>query len=350
MISRRDMADDLALGTRSAMRTYIVESNADNLDECLRSLTSDVQPTEDVHLFHVQASSSEFWVDRLDPRFWRFHTKVKAEQSYRALRDWVGSRQDVDWMWLPSQHLSGMWPGARPRRAYSAFIGAGMVGEDAQAQDVRVQATGRDAERLLERIKTLEEYRSAISLDGVEVDIDDPNQGTVREAVRRMGAFSATGDDLALHLRFVSGVVARYRRLVETCELKAISWETGPTGSGAIVRGGPILIRFSRRIDDLEAFADELTSCTEPFRLWGTSNTSGEVVEIEAVDLHVGQRLQFDIAHGWMRVYLRNGCCGNTVARLISNLQHRFDADLTVADPEIAKAIGMSPSAAQVIA
>jgi hypothetical protein len=347
MISRRDMADDLALGSRSPTRTYVVEADVADSEACLRELADAVEATEDVNLNKIRSEATEFWVDRLDARFWRFHTKARPEDSFRTLRDWVNSRHDLDWMWLPSQHLSGMWPGSVPRRAFSSFRGAGMVGDDEQAQDVRIQATGPDAESLLEKIRALPEYRSAISIDGVELEIEDQNYGVVREAVKRNGAFAATGDDFGLHQLFVSTAVSRYRTLLELCERKAISWQPIPEAeSGAIVQGAPVTIQFSRTIADLEAFAEELVSCAEPFRLWGTATQFEDIVEIEAVDLHVGQKLNLDVASTWMRVYLMQHSCGNVVARLISNLQHRFDADLTVSDPQIAAAIGISQTPA----
>lgn len=59
------------------------------------------------------------------------------------------------------------------------------------------------------------------------------------------------------------------------------------------------------------------------------------MVEVEAVDLHIGQRLRFDITPDWLRVYLFEGGCGNTVARLVSNLQHHFDGALSILDKEL---------------
>ena len=56
---------------------------------------------------------------------------------------------------------------------------------------------------------------------------------------------------------------------------------------------------------------------------------------MEAVDLHVGQRLRFDITTDWLRIYLFEGGCGNTVARLVSSLQHPFDGDLSIVDEEL---------------
>jgi hypothetical protein len=58
-------------------------------------------------------------------------------------------------------------------------------------------------------------------------------------------------------------------------------------------------------------------------------------MELEAVDLHVGQRLRMDIGQTWMRVYLERGAFGNTVARLVSNLQHRVDSALRLVDADL---------------
>lgn len=100
--------------------------------------------------------------------------------------------------------------------------------------------------------------------------------------------------------------------------------------------GSPITLRFSRPIPDLDYFLEQLFSAREPFRLWGLPRRFGEnLAEVEAVDLHVGQRLRFDVAAEWMRVYLFKGGCGNTVARLAANLQRHFDGALSIGDQEL---------------
>jgi hypothetical protein len=102
---------------------------------------------------------------------------------------------------------------------------------------------------------------------------------------------------------------------------------------GAQLYGAPVVLRFSRPIPDLELFLEQLFSAREPFRLWGIPQMSGDrTAEVEAVDLHVGQQLRFDVAPEWLRVYLSEGGCGNTVARLASNLQHHFDGALSIVD------------------
>lgn len=140
---------------------------------------------------------------------------------------------------------------------------------------------------------------------------------------------------VVISVAIVRRVVDRYRRFVEGAERRALRWEELPEG-GARPYGTPITFRFSRRVPDLDYFLDQLFSAREPFRLWGLPRNDGEgFAEVEAVDLHVGQRLRFDITNDWLRVYLFEGGCGNTVARLASNLQHHFDRALSIIDKEL---------------
>jgi hypothetical protein len=115
---------------------------------------------------------------------------------------------------------------------------------------------------------------------------------------------------------------------------------------GASFTGMPIGIRFSRPIPDLPAFCEELFSSRAPFRLWGQPAITEDEALVEAVDLHVGQRIGIELGRDWMRVYLHAGSCGNTVARLISNLQTRFDGALTLTHPSLQDAAGLRPSPA----
>ena len=43
----------------------------------------------------------------------------------------------------------------------------------------------------------------------------------------------------------------------------------------------------------------------------------------------------------FMRVHVYDGTCGNTVARLVSNLQHRVDGALRIVDPELNALLGV---------
>jgi hypothetical protein len=53
----------------------------------------------------------------------------------------------------------------------------------------------------------------------------------------------------------------------------------------------------------------------------------------------MGQRLAVDVSHDWLRLFLPSEGCGNTVVRLVANLQHRFDANVRFEDVHLQAAL-----------
>jgi len=372
MTSRSDLSRMVPLDGAVPAKSFVLEVHTDDPHAYLAEIAGrgNVEDTDDAFLSRVFAPpAGEFWVDRLEPRFWVFHTIGSSTAAAAWLKDRVESRRDTDWMWLPSNHLRYIAPDALPRRVRTEFDGERLVSSDDAARDLKVQLSGSHAERLLDRIAALPEYKSAVSFNSIEVDIDDPDLGQMRESVRRWGAFAAHGEHFTHHAQFVQLVIGRYARLIETIEALALRFEPlaemnagtlaadsisgtaaimgGPGDDdlgGASFAGMPIGIRFSRPIPDLPAFCEELFSSRAPFRLWGQPFVTEDGASVEAVDLHVGQRLSMELGYDWMRVYLHVGSCGNTVARLISNLQTRFDGALSLTHPGLQDAAGLKPS------
>lgn len=67
-------------------------------------------------------------------------------------------------------------------------------------------------------------------------------------------------------------------------------------------------------------------------------------------DLHIGRRLSVEVGRDWMRVYLNAGTCGNTIARLVSNLQTTFDGALSLTPPDLQQAVTLQSSAGLITA
>jgi hypothetical protein len=362
MTSRSDLPGMLPLDGGAAAKSFVLEVHTDDPPAYLADMAGrgNVEDTDDAFLSRVfTPAAGEFWVDRLQPRFWVFHTIDPGAPAAAWLRDRVESRRDTDWMWLPSAHLRYIAPGALPRRVSAKFDGKQLVGFEDAARDLRVQLSGSHAERLLDMIAGLDEYKSAVSFSSIEVDISDPDLGPLRESVRRWGAFAAHGEQFAHHAQFVQLVISRYAHLVDAIEEMALRFTrlpgdgnapglmpAGQDAGGAAFAGMPIGLRFSRPIPDLPAFCEELFSSRAPFRLWGQPAVTEDEALVEAVDLHVGQRIGIELGHDWMRVYLHAGSCGNTVARLISNLQTRFDGALALSHPDLQDAAALTPRTA----
>ncbi|WP_159040830.1 hypothetical protein [Streptomyces sp. XY593] len=342
MTTRANMVDRLQNGDPGPTRTVVLEAHCEAVEpeERIRSVfgVGNYTTTDDSFLYRVHLECGDIWVDQLNERFWSLHTGLPMRKINPFLHEKVESRRDLDWMWLPSGHLENLWPGANSNRVRTKFHGRDFLDESDPAQDLTINLAGSGAERLLKHISDDVKYRSAISFDSVQVSLQDSDLGRITEAVDRKGRFAASGDML-YHLQFVDTVVERYRHLVQACEQRAVSWSSNDSGVGAVAGGRPIAIRFSRDIPDLEQFVSSLFAARQPFRLWGIPEISGEVATVNAVDLHVGHGLRVEVGRNWMRVYLEKGTCGNTVARLTSNLQHRFDSRLSFIDPELQTAL-----------
>jgi hypothetical protein len=335
----------------------VVEAHAkDDPAGLLEQISSNgrLEATEDAFLYRLWIPEQRdcFWVDQLDSRFWSFHTNMPVAPAGRFLRQQINSRRDLDWMWLPSDHIRTVWPGASARGVRSRFQGSQLLGGSGAFDDVRLKLSGRSADFFLSYLYKDAEIRSAVPFDGVEVSLKDDDLGSLNEAVDKMGRFAVSGNSLEFHIQFVETVVNRYRKLVELCESEAIAWkqiQAKPVNDGGgLMTGRPVSVKFSKDVPDLENFVDQLFSSREPFRLWGIPRIEDGVAEIEAVDLHVGQVLRMDIGKQWLRLYLPEGNCGNSVVRLVSNLQHRFDASLTFGDSVLQAALkGLNRDPAQ---
>ena len=335
-MNREILASDFAAATsRNRWKTFVLEAHPDSgVTQLLADAftESKVEPTDDVYL-HRLAGDVDFVVDHLNQRFWSLHTTVPTGDAAPYLRRVVNQRRDLDWMWLPSDHLRGIWRDVSPQLVATSFSSGRLIPTIGEVNDLKLRVTGQVAGQVLKALG--DRFGTAVPQSHVGFNAVDEHFGPITEFVSHDGRFMASGGDFGFHQAIVRRVVDRYRRFVEGVERRVLRWEELPEG-GARPYGAPITLRFSRRIPDLDYFLEQLFSAREPFRLWGLPRHDGEgMAEVEAVDLHVGQRLRFDITTKWLRVYVFEGGCGNTVARLASNLQHHFDGALSIVDEDL---------------
>jgi hypothetical protein len=341
-VDRATLAHQFATAS-TRWKTFVLEAHS--LGESVALLQDAfgaraITATDDVYLHQLHADGFEFVVDDLDDRYWSLHTAAPMKQAYATLKTVVEARRDLDWMWLPSDHLREVWPGAVPGYLSTDFRAGRLTPESDEVADLNLRVRGRASANVLKVIE--DHYKMAVSFSGVAVRASDIDLGFVSEAVSREGRFVASGDSFEFHQAIVRRFVDRYRRFIDAVEGNAIRWSALPEG-GALPVGSPIVLRFSRPIPDFDLFLDHLFSAREPFRLWGIPELTGpSTAEVDAVDLHVGQQLRFDITANWIRVYLFAGGCGNTIARLASNLQHHFDGALSMVDESLNEELTLS--------
>jgi len=345
-VNRRKLAEQFTSPGSSPWKTFVVEAHpgthdsGDYLSDIFEG--SRVEPTDDVHLHAVTISEElRFAVDDLDNRFWSFHSTAPTDVAVREIKRKVTTRRDLDFVWLPSHHLRQIRPGVHPSYLKTDFKGWDILPPE-EIRDLAITVRGRDADRLLDVIRQEKGHEHAISIDRLTVPAVDPDLGHVDEAVNRFAHFIAKGDSFALHQQVVAGVVGRYRSLVEAAEARAIRFTPfSNDDDGGRTSGSPIEVRFSRPLPHVAAFLGELFSSREPFRLWGLHKGTEDYGECDGVDLHVGERIRVEVQSEFLRIHLYEGGCGNTVARLVANLQHHVDGALELLDPELQQLLSL---------
>jgi hypothetical protein len=330
-------------------KTYLVEAHTDG---DINSFLSDafhgarVEATDDAFMSSVRVLSDNgslnMTVDHLDRRYLSVHTTDTVALVRPTLQRTIDTNPNLDWVWLPAGQMRELWPGIR-RASLKVVHNERHLLDPDEGEDFSISFRGTSARA--ERLKTELEsaYGSMISPQFVGgTVVDEDFDGYVNEALTRKGQFVSTGTSFALHQAIVAGVRDRYAAMIDAIEdtrLRCTSF--GDADGGGSFTGSPILLTLQKRITNVELFASRLFSAREPFRLWGVPTiVEPDYVIVDAVDLHVGQTLRIEVAPTWLRVILHSDTCGNTVARLVSNLQRHFDAALRIGNPELAARFG----------
>ncbi len=313
------------------LEAHVEERSPDGVAHLLRGVATSaellVERAGD-ELWVLLGSDEAFVVDTLNPRFWLLHTTARAERLRRLLAQHLLPSARVDRAWFSSEQLREL-EGER-RWVRSSFDGATLQPGD-PGRDVprrwRVQVEGESPDELLELVSEQERYRAGAALTAVASVLEAPAGGKVEVAADYQGGFVASGDDFHTVAGLLWRTLDRYERYVKALE-RTYRLGASPTETlGLMLEGEVAMIEFPHEVGDLDALVANLFNCREPFRLWAVPREVREGQwEANAVDLHVGQRLRLELTSRWLRVLLGPDTCGNTLARLLANLQHRFDA------------------------
>lgn len=343
---RRSELDERFADPATVWKTFVIEAHDDG--DAGRLLTTAapealITANGDPHLHLLHVGDLDLVVDTLDSRFWSVHTWSSSADAYRFLGGVIGRRRDLDWTWLPTGHLESLSRAGTPMWLRSEFQGDRALPMDDVVR-LRLRVQGTDSVGLLRHVA--DAYGSSVALDQVGVLVEDQAYGSVSAYANRRGRFVGSGDSFALYQALLADVIGRYRAVVDALERRRLVW-SGSEERGAHVQGTAVAVEFGRPIADLGRFLDAVFSSREPFRLWGVPRAvDPEFWTVEAVDLHVGHRLRVEGGRTWLRVLLPDGACGNTLARLVANLQHHYDAQVRFGDAELQRLLEPSVSAA----
>jgi hypothetical protein len=275
------------------------------------------------------------YVDFTNPRYWFLHSMGSSNTLDWVIGRLVKARPELDRAWLPADFLERV-------STMGSFRGLGLDydrriipdvdfdSQEAPVEFLKMQLWASDAGRILRTLRKEDAFPNDTTLSKVKVKfwLDGESDGDFSlDDIKYDGKVTARGTSFQSHIALVSKIYEDYanqiRELEEKYALRAYYQHDGRLS----LDGEPVNFRFKRPIANIEVFCESVFSCGEPFRLWGVPvRIAKDFYRVQAIDLHVGGPIQFEIAPEFMRLYLPVGSCGNSVLRLYTNLQHHYDA------------------------
>lgn len=320
---------------QSLLKTYIIESNLPAISNIpvVSGYSRDILTTEDNTLFilnvHNKRGRATFYIDTLNPRFWFFHTVNKSEFTDSFINKFVTSPVNrLDFPWFPIQFLEERGREERFRGFSLRYDDKFIEGDEdvVPIKTLSMKLWGNTAPKVLDILRQDSELKHAIALSGVGIKHFINHEDYVINDITFQGKFTARGTSIDSHFYVLQKVQKTYEEKVNLIEDNSITISS--TEMGFKFSGQPMAIMLKKEIEDLKSFLDQLLSSKSPFRLWGVSKfLEKDFVKINAVDLHTGHELNLEAAPEWIRIYLPQGSCGNTVLRLLTNIQHYYDSD-----------------------
>lgn len=274
-------------------------------------------------LWWLEGDTVVAFLDTLNPRFWQLHSTSRASEVARLVRALVAQDARLDTAWLP-KHLLKQLEGDHVW-VKSAFESDDLLGVDTRARRWRARFEGQAPDGLLQLLEK-SEYVQAATLTGVGSRVSEPDVGSAVIVADYRGAFLTGQGDFSVAASAVWNLLCRYEQWIIELEERHRLSSYQLAGGGFVIDGDVATLKFGQEVDDLDRLVRGLFNAKEPFRLWGVPERVGGGWYADAVDLHVGHPFRIDVLRDRVRVLLEPETCGNTLARLLTNLQQRLDA------------------------
>jgi hypothetical protein len=330
---------------RGPLKTYIIEAHSPDGDCLCDGEAADVlhhvgkqegllvDRTDDQNLFEVRTPDAGFFFDVLDPRFWVVHTMSNVDVAESTLSALIAKYPYIDNAWPPADMMRDIQGSGKSlgftidfdhTRLSQLSAEPELMREPDAVVKIRFGGTGADA--LVNKLNEVVPHAMTFSM--VKFSREELTTGSylISELDAR-GRLKAAGNSVSLHLQTVSSFLHEYKSFI--LEIEEASRITAERNGH--LAGTPIVLDFPKPLNDFKGFVKSLISCREPLKIWGLVNQIREdYVQIDGVDLHSGSRLTIDATKSYLRLYLGPHSCGNTIARLLRNLQAHVGSDITL--------------------
>lgn len=353
------------------LKTYVIETFTNNYESKINSLDifseqSDLclvdEISDDINddMLIVYSVKQEVmgYLEKIGNRFWLYYTTEKTEQSDPFVSKFVKGSIYLDQLWLSGIMFNKLWESwIVPNHQDHRFI---RISFDYQDRFVSEHNVDEHIELESELDKSLLEMKStSASLGLPKVKLNEIlfhlqeilSPFKVINALRFPAINGVGGHDFYYtgkitnrsnnfldHRQQILDVCDKYAEITEILE-EAVWFETErnslPVGGEIYqLRGLPVQIIFNEPLP-IEKFHFFIKYTFEkgygPFRFWGNPiYVNDALVHVYGLDLHLWQEIYFELTPSRFIVVLPKGTCGNTIHRLITNIQMMLEPDIEV--------------------
>ena len=330
--------DDEGAGRMRELKSYIIESDHgvpvgfDTKKMSFEIVNTDLEKMKILRTRDKEGRSSEMFMNTKDSRFLVLHTNELSNTVGEITEEMVSDpHHSFDHTWFHSLFLKQL-----TEKGGNAFEGFGVKytseyldDDDAvDSEDLGLSVSGSLASHLRDlvekdpKIKRRTAYNKVGVIRGSRASLES----YVQDEVYNNGHFSVKkGKSVQDHLQLIDIAKEDYSRTMK--EIENIRIGLREVKDRTLVEGKPFDFEFPDKIDNLQTFLSKFFSSKKPFKMWGIKmHIREDYFKVMAVDLHTGSPMDFEIANDMMRVYLFKGSCGNTILRLLTNLQAYFDS------------------------
>ncbi len=271
------------------------------------------------------------FLEVLRPRIVALYSPLRSEVLSRWVRHTVMGNPELDYVWLSGLTFGVLWdlvaqlsrPNRFTRLVFTHDSIFDIDGPERETEEEPAEAeetSDDDAQEVVERRAT-----SFRLVDRV---------GVIQNKLTAMQRLYAPLYAIS-QLRFPSPVGRGgriYEQLLMATEQRAwysIQDSVGFPGQFRKIVGAPITLRFKEPLTQ-QVFEHWITATFErkrnKFRLWGHPLRLGPTkVHVYGVDRHLWQPLFLELTSTGCTAIIPNGTCGNTVHRLVTNIQRYLD-------------------------
>lgn len=360
---RKREVDQRRLGKEQGLiKSYVLETlpvqdgHVLDAQAILRGMRWQVAPVGDEGLYHVRDSEGELGLlEYLSPRLLALHTIEETRRADRVLSNSVLGTAQLDFVWLAGSTFETIWRELVLPRMPERFVtfkfehlarfdDTGWYGEEDEldeewsthdlvehrASTLAITERSSQIERFLPKLQ--EDHPPFRSIKMLRIPAAETRGGYDLWSWGKVTYRSPTFRDGRSQILSLVRLYEQTTRIIEQrlwFGVETTRLQSG--GESASLTGAPVFIEFVAPLSPT-TFENFVAVTFErgrgPFRLWGNPIRVGqEKVHVYGIDQHLWKRIFLEITPRYLLFVLPRGTCGNTVHRLVTNVQ-RFLAPL----------------------